>query len=119
MAPACFTPLATRYNSLGTKTLLQLLEESNIATARTKNPVNFVPIVQAVDQGVAGSSATGKSRNVLYRNDKRRIVLHVPMPHRFLAPQPEGLDVSVPGWYRYAGVNLRFLYSLMYLDNMD
>ena len=119
MAPACFTPLATRYNALGTRTLLQLLEESNIATARTKKPVNFVPIIQAADQGVAGRGATGKSRCVLYVNDKRRIVFHVPMPHRFLAPQPEGLDVSVPGMYRYAGVNLRYLYGLMYLDNMD
>ena len=119
LAPACFTPLATRYNSLGTKTLLQLLEESNIATARTKKPLNFVPIIQAAAQGTSGAGVAGKSRCVLYRNDKRRLVFHVPMPHRFLAPQPEGLDVAVPGWYRYSGVNLRYLYSMMYLDNMD
>lgn len=119
MAPQCFTPLATRYNALGTKTLLQLLEESNIATARTKKKVNFVPIIQASDQGTSGAGVTGKSRCVLYRNEKSRIVYHVPMPPRALPPQPEGFDVSVPILYRYGGVNLRYLYSLMYLDNMD
>jgi hypothetical protein len=119
MAPQCFTVLATRYNSLGTRTLLQLLEESNIATARTGKPMKFVPIIQGATAGFAGAGTANKSRCVLYVNDKRRIVFHIPMPHRFLAPQPEGLDVSVPGWYRYAGVNLRYLYSLMYLDNMD
>lgn len=119
MATACYTPLATRYNSLGTKTLIQLLEESNLATARTKKPLNFVPIYLASDQGYAGAGTSGKTRCVLYRNDKRRMVMHVPMPHRFLAPQPEGLDVSVPGWYKYAGVNVRYGYSVMYLDNMD
>lgn len=119
LAPQCFEPLATRYNALGTRTLLQMLEESNLATARTKKPMNFVPILQANNVGIAGSAATGKSRCVLYCNDKRRLVFHVPMPHRFLAPQPEGLSVDVPGWYKYAGVNLRYGYAMVYADNME
>lgn len=113
LAPSCFTPLATRYNSLGTKTLLQLLEESNIATARTGKKLNFVPIYQAETAAVNGGT-----RCVLYVNDPRRVVMHIPMAHRFLAPQPEGLDVAVPGWYRYAGVNLRYSYAMVYMDNM-
>lgn len=119
LAPQCFSPLATRYNTLGTRTLLQMLEESNLATARTGQKLKFVPIIQASDKGIAGNAATGKSRCVLYRNDKRRIVQHIPMPLRFLAPQLEGLNIDVPGWYKYAGVNLRYLYSMLYLDNMD
>jgi hypothetical protein len=113
VATACFTALATRYNSLGTRTLLQLLEESNLMTARTGKKLNIVPIYQANTAGVNGAT-----RCVLYVNDPRRIVMHVPMAHRFLAPQPEGLDVSVPGWYRYAGVNLRYSYAMVYMDNM-
>lgn len=113
LAPACFNALATRYNSLGTRTLLQLLEESNLATTRTKKKMNFVPIYQA-----STAAVNGGNRCVLYVNDPRRIVMHVPMAHRFLAPQPEGLDVSVPGWYRYAGVNLRYSYAMVYMDNM-
>jgi hypothetical protein len=119
LAPQCFTPLATRYNTLGTRTLLQLLEESNLVTARTGKKLKFVPIIQASDKGTSGAGVTGKSRCVLYRNEKRRIVHHIPMPLRFLAPQLEGLNVDIPGWYKYAGVNLRYLYSMMYLDNMD
>lgn len=114
MAPACFSALSTRYNSLGTKTLLQLIQESNIATARTGKPLNCVPVLQGATAG--GSSAT---RCVLYRNEKQHLVLHVPMPIRFLAPQPDGLDVSIPGWYKYAGLNIRRLYTVMYLDGMD
>jgi hypothetical protein len=113
VATACFTALATRYNSLGTRTLLQLLEESNLMTARTGKKLNIVPIYQA---GTAG--AGGTTRCVLYVNDPKRIVMHLPMAHRFLAPQPEGLEVSVPGWYRYAGVNLRYSYAMVYMDNM-
>lgn len=119
LAPKCFTPLATRYNTLGTKTILQLLEESNLATARTGKPLKFVPIYQADTAGYAGAGTANKTRNVLYVNQKRRLVHHIPMPLRFLAPQLEGLNVDVPGWYKYAGVNLRYLYSMMYLDNMD
>ena len=113
MAPTCFTPLATRYNTLGTKTLLQLLEEQNLMTAKTGKPMNFVPIYLADTAG-----ASGTPRCVLYCNDKKRLVFHVPMAHRFLAPQPEGLAVQVPGWYRYSGVNLRYGYSMVYMDNM-
>lgn len=119
MAPKCFSPLATRYNSLGTKTLIQLLQESNIATARTGKPLNIFPIYLADTAGQTSTGTTGKTRNVLYNNNKKRVVFHVPMVHRFLAPQPEGLDVAVPGMYRYSGVNVRYLYSVAYSDNMD
>lgn len=119
LAPACYSALATRYNSLGTKTLLQLVQESNMTTARTGEKVEIVPILQAATAGIAGDASTGKTRCVFYRNEKRRLVMHVPMPLKFLAPQPEGLMVSVPGWYRYAGLNVRYLYTMLYLDNMD
>jgi hypothetical protein len=110
--PTAFSVLSTRYNSLGTKTILQLVQEANMTTARTGEKVQIFPILQGATAG--GSS---KPRAVFYRNENRRLVYHVPMPLRFLAPQPEGLDISIPGWYRYAGLNVRYLYSVAYLDN--
>jgi len=118
LAPACYSALATRYNSLGTKTLLQLVQEGNMTTARSGEKLNVVPILQAATAGTSGAGAPSKSRNVFYRNEKRRMVMHVPMPVRFLAPQPSGLKVKIPGWYKYAGLNVRYIYTVLYQDNM-
>ena len=116
LAPKCFAALNARYNSLGTKRLIEMVQEGNMTTARTGERLNIVPILQGDTAGAKNGTGAACPRNVFYRNDKKRMVMHVPMPHRFLAPQPEGLDVMVPGWYRYAGLNIRYIKTVLYQD---
>lgn len=117
MDPAVYSILATTYNLLGTKTLLSLIEEGNILTTTKKEQINIEPVYQFAGTGfVHGSGAAGASRMLFYRNEARRMIMHIPMPLRFLAPQPEGLDIFVPGHYRYAGLNVRYPYTWLYAD---
>jgi hypothetical protein len=116
MAPKSYAALNSRYNSLGTKRLIDLVLESNMTTSRTGEKLNIVPIYQADTAGAKYTGGAACPRNVFYRNDKNRMVMHVPMPIRFLAPQPEGLDIFVPGWYRYAGLNVRYIKTMVFQD---
>jgi len=116
LAPKAFAAINARYNALGTKRIIELIQEGNMTTSRTGEKLNIVPILQADAAGAKYSGGAACPRNVLYRNDKKRMVMHIPMPHRFLAPQPEGLDIFVPGWYRYAGLNIRYIKTVVYQD---
>ena len=42
--------------------------------------------------------------------------MHLPMPLRFLAPQLVGLDVKIPGEYKYSGTIVRYVKSAYYQD---
>ena len=116
MDPAIYSVLATTYNQLGTKTLLSLIEEGNILTTTKKEQISISPVYQFASKGFTTPGAAASTRALFYRNEARRMIMHVPMPLRFLAPQPEGLDIFVPGHYRYAGVNVRYPYTWLYMD---
>ena len=117
MDPATYSVLATTYTSLGTKTLLSLIEEGNILTTTKTEQISIEPVYQFANKGFSHSNGSvAASRMLFYRNESRRMIMHIPMPLRFLAPQPEGLDIFVPGTYRYAGLNVRYPYTWLYCD---
>lgn len=65
------------------------------------------------------TAGTGKgTRALFYVNRNDRLVMHIPVPLRFLAPQLRGRGVFVPGDYRYSGVEVRYNKSAFYVEGM-
>jgi hypothetical protein len=114
MAPTAMSQLANNRASInGTdKTLLQWVQENNIAKLERGIDIKFT---SAYGLDTAGNN--GSRRMLAYVKRDDRLVMHIPMPLRFLAPQPEGLSVLVPGEYKYCGVQFRYPKSAVYEDN--
>lgn len=93
----------TRLNTVSDQTVLEFMRQKNAATARTGKPMEFIPVPQM---------PAGKS--LVYKSDPSVMVLHVPMPLRFVAPQPVNLKVRVPGEYKIAGLEVRYPGACIY-----
>jgi hypothetical protein len=68
--------------------------------------------------GLETAGTGGTSRALFYTNSPDRLIMHTPMPLRFLAPQPVGLMIKVPGMYRYSGVEVRYTKSAFYMEGI-
>ncbi len=68
--------------------------------------------------GLNGAGVGNTNRMMLYRPDPNRVRMHIPMVHRFIAPQPVGFIVNVPGEYRYSGVEFIYPKSALYVDGI-
>ncbi|MEL7299364.1 MAG: major capsid family protein [Pseudomonadota bacterium] len=86
--------------------IIDLLRRSNIYTAETGRELN-----------ITGSHRlSGKA--VIYRRDPAVVKMHMPMPLRFIAPQPVGLSIVTLGMYRFAPVNIRRPGAVRYLTGI-
>lgn len=109
MPPSAFARLAsTPRSDTSDMTLLQWLKLNNVAFVERGQQINFFP---AYELGSAG-------RAMAYVKSPQRLVMHIPMPLRFLAPQLSGLSVEVPGEYKYSGVEFRYPKSAYYMDGV-
>jgi hypothetical protein len=61
---------------------------------------------------------TPSSRVVFYAKDEEYLVMHQPLTLQFLAPQPRGTDVVVPGRYRFTPIDIRYPKTVYFLDNV-
>jgi hypothetical protein len=104
------TPLSSTFPM---KTILQWLKENNLAKTERNVDIEFVP-----GFGLDTAGVGGVTRMVGYVKDPTRLVMHVPLPLRFLAPQLIGLAVQVPGEYKYSGVEFRYPKSAYYMDGI-
>jgi len=93
------------------KTILMFLKENNIAKVQGGRDVNFTAGI-----GLESAGAAGVGRIVYYVKSPLRVVMHIPMPLRFLDPQRLGLGIQVPGEYKYSGVTFRYPKSALYMD---
>lgn len=93
----------TRLNTVSDMTVLEYIKLKNAATARTGRPMEF----RAVPQLAAGKC-------MVYKSDPDVMVMHVPMPLRFAAPQPVNLKIRVPGEYKLSGLELRYPTACIY-----
>ena len=95
-------------------TILQFLRENNTYTAMTGLPLTI--------RGVRGLETAGDSssaRMVAYRRDPQVLKLHIPMPHRFLAPFAKtALYTEVPGVFRLGGLDIRRPKEVRYKDGI-
>jgi hypothetical protein len=95
------------------KTILQYVKENNIAKVERGIDINF-----AAGYGLDTAGAGGTARMMGYVKSDQRLVMHTPLPLRFLAPQLLGLAVQVPGEYKYSGVEVRYPGSAVYSDGI-
>lgn len=95
------------------KTLLAFLKENNIAKQERGVDIKF-----STGFGLNTAGAGSTKRMIGYVKDPNRVIMHIPMPLRFLAPQPVALSVQIPGEYKYSGVEFRYPSSAYYMDGL-
>lgn len=95
------------------KTILQFVKENNVAKVERGQEIRFSP-----GFGLDTAGAGGTKRMIGYVKSDTRLVMHVPLALRFLAPQLVGLSVEVPGEYKYSGVEFRYPKSAYYMDGL-
>ncbi|MCL2829847.1 MAG: DUF2184 domain-containing protein [Betaproteobacteria bacterium] len=114
LPPKCMTVLAsTPRSEASDKTILQYVQENNIAKLERS-----IDIEIRSAYGLDTAGAGGTARALVYTKSPDKLVMHVPMPIRFLAPQPRGLLVEIAGEYKYGGVEFRYPGSAVYFDGL-
>lgn len=112
--PAQFALLSTTL--VGTehnRSLLDVLNTSNVYYARTKQPLNIMPLAE-----LEGIGAGSTDRMVVYEKNRRNLEFFFPMPLQFIAPQPVGLNVLVPGQFRVSGTAVRYPGAARFVDGL-
>ncbi|MCY1383525.1 hypothetical protein D9M69_716620 [compost metagenome] len=89
------------------------MRENNIAKAERNVDIQFRG---GLDLGTAGTGGT--ARMMLYEKTDENLVMHIPMPLKFHAPEQRGLEVLINGEYRYAGVEYRYPKTALYVDGI-
>ncbi|MCX0336769.1 DUF2184 domain-containing protein [Acinetobacter radioresistens] len=111
MASNQYSNLANRIvPDSGGKTFLDWVTEKNIFTTQGK------PLTIRGSGRGNGKGTAGADRSIIYRRDPSCIQFKGNSVE-FLTAQPKGLDVLVPGHYKYQGVWLKRVDSLRYLDH--
>jgi hypothetical protein len=94
--------------------VLDYLRTKNVYTQLTGAPLT-IRAVRGLE--TAGSNSSGRA--VAYRRDPQVLKMHMPMPHRFLAPwQTAPLVWDVPGIFRIAGLEIRRPGAVRYMDGI-
>lgn len=111
MASNQYMHLSTRVvPDSGGKTFLKYIEENNIFSTQGKT-LTIRGLGRSNAKGTAGAD-----RSIIYRRNPSCIQMKCD-DVSFLAAQPDGLDIKVPGHYKYQGVWLKRVDSLRYLDH--
>lgn len=94
-------------------TVLEFIRQNNVYTAMTGSSLDIRGMRGLLNQG-SGSTA----RMIAYRRAPDVLKLHIPMPHRFLPVQTEGLQFSIPGVFRLGGLDIRLPKAVRYGDGI-
>lgn len=97
----------------GALTILQFLQQANVYTAETGNPLRIRGA-----RGLNTAGAGGTARMVAYRNSPEVLKMHIPMRHRFLPVQIVGLTYKVPGIFRLGPLDIRLPKEVRYSDGI-
>lgn len=95
------------------RTILEFIQKANVYTAQTGQPLT----IQG-HRGLETAGASSAKRMVAYRRNPQVLKLHIPMEHRFFAPQIEGFFVQVPGMFRLGGLDIRLPKAVSYKDGI-
>lgn len=95
------------------KTLLQFLQQSNVFTANTGQPLTIRSV-----RGLEAAGAGSTMRMMAYRRHPEVLKMHIPMPLKFLRPQEVGAEFRVPGIFRVGGLDIRLPKEVRYLDGI-
>lgn len=105
-----FQSLLTRIDGTS-ETLFSYIQKANVYTARTGQQL-MIRSVRGLETAGAGSTM----RAVAYKRDPSVLKMHMPMRHRFLAPQEISLTFKVPGIFRLGGLDIRRPGAVRYMD---
>lgn len=94
-------------------TILEFIQRSNVYTAMTGAPLSIRGM-----RGMTTIGASSTARMIAYRRSPEVLKLHIPMPHRFLPVQIEGLQFTVPGVFRLGGLDIRLPAAVRYGDGI-
>jgi hypothetical protein len=94
-------------------TILQFLQEQNVYTATTGQPLTI-----RGKRGLLTAGDSSTARMIAYRNSPEVLKLHIPQPHIFLPVQIEGLQYTVPGVFRLGGLDIRLPKAVIYRDGL-
>lgn len=112
---SAFTLIGTKpFNDLSQLTVYQWLQQNNVYTLTTGQPL----MIRAL-RGLETVGTGGTGRMVAYRRDPQVLKMHIPMPHRFLPVYQTGpLVFDVPGIFRLAGLEIRRPGAVRYVDGI-
>ena len=106
--------VTTRLDPQGTKTILQWIQETNIYTATTRQPLDIGPM-----RGLETAGAGDSGRMIVYRKDPKVLKMHIPMRHQFIDPMRTGpLIYEVPGIFRLGGLDVKRSAYMRYADGI-
>lgn len=95
-------------------TILEFIRKNNTYTAMTGQPLAIFAVRRLETAG-----AGGVTRMVAYNRHPDTLRIHIPMPHRFLQAEKQGVfSVVVPGVFRVGGVNWRLPKEARYVDGI-
>lgn len=94
-------------------TILEFIRQYNVYTATTGQQLMIRGQRDLLDRG-----ANDDARMIAYRRSPEVLKAHIPMPHRFLPVQIEGLQFTVPGVFRLGGLDVRLPQEIRYGDGI-
>jgi len=97
----------------GSLTILQFMQTANVYTAETGNQLTIRGA-----RGLNGAGAGSTARMVAYRRSPEVLKAHIPMRHRFLPVQIQGLTYKVPGIFRLGPLDIRLPKEVRYSDGI-
>lgn len=119
MADTLLMP-STRLNKIASRrlgdtgtTIFDFLSQRNVYTAETGQRLT-IRSLRGLETAGVGNSA----RMVAYRNSPQVLKMHIPMRHRFLPVQVEGLTFKIPGIFRLGGLDIRLPNEVRYSDGI-
>jgi hypothetical protein len=105
---------ATPMSATNSETILSFILRTNIYTQMTGQQLTIRGVL-----GLDTAGAGGTKRMVAYANRQDVVKLHLPMPHRFLAPATtNNIQFDVPGIFRTGGVEVLRPGAFRYLDGI-
>ena len=107
------TVAATPRSATSDTTIITYLQQNNVYTSTTGQPLTIRTLRQ-----LAGAGAGGTNRMVTYRRDPQVLKFHMPMPHQFFPPQQRMLEFIIPGMMRLGGLDVRLPRGISYNDGI-
>jgi hypothetical protein len=105
---------ATPMSDTNSETILSFIQRNNYYTQQTGRPLTIRGVL-----GLDTAGGSGTRRMVAYANRQDVVVLHLPMPHRFLPVYQDGpTSFEVPGIFRTGGVDVLRPAAFRYLDGI-
>ncbi|PXW75974.1 hypothetical protein C7451_106138 [Blastomonas natatoria] len=105
---------ATPMSDTNSETILSFIQRNNYYTQQTGRPLTIRGVL-----GLDTAGGSGTRRMVAYANREDVVVLHLPMPHRFLPVYQDGpTSYEMPGIFRTGGVDVLRPAAFRYLDGI-